>query len=77
MSFPKLPKEKGLSISKREMEVAALLGKGTPRKGIADELEISPRTVDVYLSRLRFKFSVSTTFALSVIFSRYSFRAGK
>lgn len=74
MSFPRLNKKTGLSITPREMQVAALLGKGNPRKIIADRLNVSPKTLDVYLSRLRFKFNVHTTFELSCIFSHYTFR---
>lgn len=74
MSFPRLDKKTGLSITPREMQVAALLSKGSPRKIIADKLKVSPKTLDVYLCRLRYKFNVHTTFELSCIFSHFTFK---
>jgi PAS domain S-box-containing protein len=45
----------------REREIAALLIEGLTSKGIGRRLEISPRTVDVYRSRLMRKVGASTT----------------
>ncbi len=64
---------KTYDLSRRENDVAALLAKGTPRKNIADRLELSVNTIDVYLRNLRRKCRVETTFELHCIFSHYRF----
>jgi len=69
--FTFLQAAKEYRITPREIDVARLLGKGKPRKNIADSLQISVRTVDVHLARLRDKLDVSTSFELSFLFSHY------
>jgi DNA-binding CsgD family transcriptional regulator len=48
----------------RERDIAALLIEGKTGKGVAKDLGISPRTVDIYKTRLLRKYSVSNTPAL-------------
>ena len=47
-------------LTPREREIAALLVEGSTSKQIGRQLEISPRTVDVYRSRLMRKLGAST-----------------
>ena len=48
-------------LTGREREIAALLIDGLTSKQIGKQLEISPRTVDVYRARLMRKYSAATT----------------
>jgi PAS domain S-box-containing protein len=50
-----------VELTPREREVAALLIDGLTSKGIGRRLDISPRTVDVFRSRLMRKLDASTT----------------
>ena len=50
-----------VELTPREREIAALLVEGLTSKGVGRRLEISPRTVDVYRSRLMRKLGASTT----------------
>lgn len=52
------------SMTPRERQVAALLIEGKRAKEIAKALGISPRTVDIYKSRLFRKYGVGSTLAL-------------
>lgn len=52
------------SLTPRERDIAALLIEGKTGKEIGRTLDISPRTVDVYRTRLLRKYSVSDTPAL-------------
>ncbi|MBY3144071.1 LuxR family transcriptional regulator [Rhizobium laguerreae] len=52
------------SLTPRERDIAALLIEGKTGKEIGRVLEISPRTVDVYRTRLLRKYNVSDTPAL-------------
>lgn len=47
-------------LSKRELECLYLMVRGKTAKGIADILELSPRTVEQYLNSLKNKFSASS-----------------
>ena len=51
----------GVELTPREREIAALLIEGMTSKMIGKRLAISPRTVDVYRSRLMKKHRASTT----------------
>jgi PAS domain S-box-containing protein len=51
----------GTELTPREREIAALLIEGLTSKRIGLRLAISPRTVDVYRSRLMRKYGASTT----------------
>jgi PAS domain S-box-containing protein len=51
----------GVELTPREREIAALLIEGLTSKLIGKRLGISPRTVDVYRSRLMKKHGASTT----------------
>jgi len=50
-----------VELTPREREIAALLVDGLTSKGIGRRLEISPRTVDVYRTRLMRKLDARTT----------------
>ncbi|MCL1961139.1 MAG: LuxR C-terminal-related transcriptional regulator [Desulfovibrionaceae bacterium] len=49
------------ALTAREREVAAQLMRGLTSKGIARELNISHRTVEIYRARLMRKYQASTT----------------
>jgi DNA-binding CsgD family transcriptional regulator len=49
------------SMTPRERDIAALLIEGKTGKEVARALDISPRTVDIYKTRLLRKYSVSST----------------
>ena len=51
-------KLKPIDLSKREHEVFKLIGHGLERKEIAYILDISPKTVDEYKRRLKFKLNL-------------------
>jgi DNA-binding NarL/FixJ family response regulator len=58
-------------LTPREGQVAERLGRGTPRKQIADELKIQVCTVDYFMERLRFKTACRSSFELVCTFSHY------
>ena len=51
-------------LSDREMEVFALLGQGYETKRIADDLRLSPKTVQVYCGRIKEKLKLDNFTAL-------------
>ncbi len=51
-------------LSDREMEVFALLGQGYETKRIADDLRLSPKTVQVYCGRIKDKLQLDNFTAL-------------
>jgi PAS domain S-box-containing protein len=55
----KRPVASGLSA--REREIAALLAEGKTSKRIAQQLDLSPRTVEMYRARLMTRFSAKTS----------------
>ena len=61
---------KEIEITSREREVALRVALGEDRKTIASELEISIRTVDDFLCRLRQKAGVTSTYRLIFLLAR-------
>lgn len=51
-------------LTKREIEIISLVTEGLNRNGIADKLNISPRTVDAHKSNIYFKLELNTSTAL-------------
>ena len=51
----------GVALTPREREIAALLIQGLTSKQLGRQLLISPRTVDVYRTRLMRKYGAATT----------------
>lgn len=62
----------GAQLSGREREVLRLLAEGCRTKEIAEQLEISPKTVETYRSRLCHKLGIDTLAGLV----KYAIRAG-
>jgi DNA-binding CsgD family transcriptional regulator len=52
-------------LSDREREIALLIAGGKTSKMVARQLNLSPRTVEMYRSRLMQKFSAATSSALT------------
>ena len=71
-----IDKKRKHKISKRETEVLDLLEKGETQQAIADQLFISPRTVEGHVLNLRTRYSLRTTAELLVFYTKYktSFR---
>lgn len=57
-------------LSRREIEVLSLVGKGRTNRQIADELYLSVRTVDRHMSRIFDKLGVSSRAAAASAFER-------
>ena len=53
------------ALSDRELEVFRLVGQGLATRAIADQLNLSPRTVDTYRERLKSKLQLKTSVELS------------
>ena len=58
MSEPERPLVE--SLTDRELDVFELIGKGLPTRDIAKKLYISPKTVDSYRERLKFKLKLDS-----------------
>ena len=71
-----IDKKRKHKISKREIDVLDLLEKGETQQAIADQLFISPRTVEGHVLNLRTRYSLRTTAELLVFYTKYktSFR---
>ncbi|NUU19912.1 MAG: helix-turn-helix transcriptional regulator [Streptomycetaceae bacterium] len=66
-----LPEPDGLDqLTSREREVAALAGQGITTREIAEELNLSPRTVDVHLTRIYRKLGIKSRAALALLVGR-------
>lgn len=52
------------SLSDRELEIFAMLGKGKGTREIADELDLSPHTVESHRERIRLKLGLKNSIAL-------------
>ncbi|MDJ1137467.1 AAA family ATPase [Streptomyces iconiensis] len=57
-------------LTQREREVAGLAGRGLKTKDIAQQLRVSPRTIDVHLSRIYGKLGVSSRSGLVRLMAR-------
>lgn len=51
----------GAKLSEREMEVLRLLGRGHTNQAVAEQLDISPKTVATYRARIADKLGLKTT----------------
>lgn len=60
MNFQEVDVESENSLTKRERQIIELMAHGKTRKSIADELFISPNTVDSHLNKIYQKLGVST-----------------
>ncbi|MEU9609705.1 AAA family ATPase [Streptomyces sp. NPDC048057] len=59
-------------LTQREREVAGLAGRGLKTKDIARQLRVSPRTIDVHLSRIYGKLGVSSRSGLVRLMARFN-----
>ncbi len=59
-------------LSDRELEVFQLIGQGKTMKQIADELHLSPKTIEVHRSRIREKLHVTSAAELVAYAARWS-----
>lgn len=64
LSKQRLPRERKLSITRREKEILGLLVNGLTSTEIAGQLFISPRTVDTHRTNLLHKLKLKNTAAL-------------
>ena len=71
-SKPGVAEADGPPLSRRERDVLALLAEGCRTKEIAEQLEISPKTVETYRSRLCHKLGIDTLAGLV----KYAIRVG-
>ncbi len=53
------------SLAKRELEVLTLIGQGLMSAQIADQMGLSPRTVDTYRERIKAKLNLRTASELN------------
>lgn len=60
------------SLSDRELEVFQLIGQGKTMKQIADELHLSPKTIEVHRSHIREKLGVTSAAELVAYAARWS-----
>jgi len=64
-SFVDLSKTRSvIELTRRERDVVSLLAEGKSSKEIARKLELSPRTIEIYRSKLLKKYNVKSTPAL-------------
>lgn len=61
------------SLSKREYEVYLLFASGLSSKGIAEELDVSPKTVSTYRTRILNKLSLANTTQLIQYATQHDF----
>ena len=59
-------------LSDRELEVFQLIGQGKTMKQIADELHLSPKTIEVHRSHIREKLRVTSAAELISYAARWS-----
>jgi DNA-binding CsgD family transcriptional regulator len=52
-------------LTPREAEVAALMATGRPNRQIAEEMRISPKTLDIHRSNVKAKLQAHTTAAVA------------
>lgn len=63
---------KEFHLTPREVEVAVQVCAGNPAKFIASALDISTRTVEMHLARIRKKTGCTTTMQMAVFLQKYS-----
>ncbi|MGW2850345.1 response regulator transcription factor [Streptomyces sp. NPDC001274] len=59
-------------LTVREREVAGIVGTGKKTREIAQELSVSPRTVDAHLTRIYRKLNISSRAALARLMAQAS-----
>jgi DNA-binding NarL/FixJ family response regulator len=60
------------SLTRRELEIARLASTGLTNRQIAERLFVSPRTVEVHLSRVLAKLGVATRSAIATVLTPVS-----
>jgi DNA-binding CsgD family transcriptional regulator len=66
--------QKEFNLTPRETDVAKLAATGSSYKKIAAALDLSPRTVDTYLQKVRRKIGAFTAYEVVCILHHYRFR---
>jgi DNA-binding CsgD family transcriptional regulator len=64
-------KNKKIPLTEREAQSLTLLAQGKRTKDIAKVLEISPRTVDIYLNKIRKKIGIKNRFELLNLWNQH------
>jgi DNA-binding NarL/FixJ family response regulator len=59
-----------LALSRRELQIAALVAAGTPNKGLAERLDVSQRTVEKHLTSIYGKLGLRNRSELGAFVAR-------
>ncbi|WP_344456158.1 helix-turn-helix transcriptional regulator, partial [Actinocorallia aurantiaca] len=69
---PRLPRTGGVqhTLSRREMQIADLVGEGRTNQQIATALDLSPKTVETYLARIFKKLGIGSRTQIALLVGR-------